>query len=113
MASGKFYQNPGCVDYTNSTSTAIESGTVIATGAVFGLAIREIPAYGLGAIQVEGIVEIPIASATTASFGAAAYWDATNSLVVTSAGVSDVNAKIGFFAKANVSGDTTAFIYLK
>lgn len=106
---GKLIQNAGCYDWTNSGDSTVTSGTPVVNGSLFGCAIRDIAPGALGAIQVDGIWELPIASATTASIGAAAYWDATNSQVTATA---STNLPIGKFVKASANGETTCQIML-
>lgn len=109
MAIGKLYQNEGCYDYTNSGDTTISSGQIVVNGKVFGCAVRAIAPGATGAIQTNGIWALPIASATTASVGALAYWDATNNQVTATA---STNLQIGYFTKASASGETTCYIAL-
>lgn len=106
---GKLIQNAGCYDWLNTGETAIASGDPVVNGSLFGCAVRTIEPGTLGAIQVDGIWELPIASATTASIGAPAYWDATNSQVTATA---STNLPIGKFVKASVSGETTCQVML-
>ena len=109
MATARLLQNAGVYDWTNSGSAALPSGSVIVNGALVGVLVRETEAGKLGAVQLEGIFEFPIGTATTASLGAKAYWDATNELVVaTAAG----NTFMGYFAAASASGETTCKIIL-
>lgn len=106
---GKLIQNAGCYDWTNSGDTAIPSGTPVVNGSLFGCAIRTIEPGELGAIQVDGIWELPIASGETASVGAPAYWDSSNSKVTTTAGT---NLPIGKFVVAKQSAETECQVML-
>lgn len=106
---GKLIQNAGCYDYLNTGDTAIPSGGAVVNNGLFGFAIREIPAGGLGAVQVDGIWEIEIGSAETASIGDAAYWDAVNSKATATA---STNLFIGSFVKAKANAETTCQVML-
>jgi predicted RecA/RadA family phage recombinase len=105
----KLIQNAGCYDWLNSGETAIPSGAPVVNGSLFGFAIREIKPGELGAIQTDGIWDIPITANSTASVGDVAYWDATNSKVITTA---STNLPIGRFTKAVVSTDTTCQVMI-
>ena len=109
MATGRLYQNEGCYDFVNTTQATIASGQIVVNGNVFGCAIRAIKPGATGAIQTNGIWELPIASATTATIGALAYWDATNAVVTATA---STNLQIGYFVKASASGETTCTVAL-
>lgn len=61
------------------------------------------------ALALDGLWEVDCASATTASAGAKAYFDASAKLIVTSA---SGNIQCGLFAKAKTSGQVKATIDL-
>lgn len=109
MATARLLQNAGVYDWTNGGSTALPSGTIVVNGSLVGVLVRETEAGKLGAVQMEGIFEFPIGSDTTASLGAKAYWDATNSVIVTTA---SGNTFAGYFVAASVAGETTCKIML-
>lgn len=106
---GKLIQNAGCYNWTNTGSETVKSGDPVVNGSLFGCAVRAIEPGELGAIQVDGIWELPIASAETASVGAPAYWDATDSAVTATA---STNLPIGKFVVAKVSGETECQVML-
>jgi predicted RecA/RadA family phage recombinase len=109
MATARLLQNAGVYDWTNSGSDTLPSGTVVVNGWLVGVLVRATEAGKLGAVQMEGIFEFPIASATTANLGAKAYWNATDGVVTTS---SSGNTFMGYFVTASVSGETTCKIML-
>lgn len=109
MATARLLQNAGVYDWTNSGSSTLPSGTVVVNGALVGVLVRATGAGKLGAVQMEGIFEFPIDTATTASLGAKAYWNATDGLVVT---VASGNTLMGYFVAASISGETTCKIML-
>lgn len=58
---------------------------------------------------VEGVVELASDTGTGSNQGVRAYWDATNKRVTATA---TGNTKIGVYAKAKASADTTARVKL-
>lgn len=101
--------NSGGYAYTNSGESAIDAGDVVVNASLFGIAAAPIAVGATGWVETTGVWELPIASATTASVGAAAYWDTSNSQVTTTA---STNLPIGKFVAASASGETTCKILL-
>lgn len=96
------------VPYTNAGSDRVPAGTPVQVGtAIFGVLETNIAPGETGVLAMTGVWTLPIASATTASKGALAYWDASNGVVVTS-GTSKLC--IGVFTKDSASGETEAEI---
>ena len=69
------------VRYYNNSASELPAGTPIIQGDLFGVPVRPIPAYSVGALMIEGAMLFP-KSATDAGLtaGAKGYWDATNSI---------------------------------
>ena len=90
--------------YTNSGTDPIEAGTGIQVGdALFGVLETYLNPGESGVLAMSGIWTLPIASSTTASAGAIAYWDKSGGKVLAS-GTSKL--AIGVFTKGSVSGET-------
>jgi predicted RecA/RadA family phage recombinase len=69
----RLVQEGRLVDYT--PSSAVAAGAVVVQNNLVGIAPRAIPASTLGALVVEGVVEVPHAADAIAA-GGAVYWDA-------------------------------------
>lgn len=92
------------VPFTNSGSDRIEAGTGQQIGdAIFGVLQTNIGPGETGTLAMTGVWTLPIASSTTASAGALAYWDKSGGKVLAS-GTSKLC--IGVFTKGSVSGET-------
>jgi predicted RecA/RadA family phage recombinase len=109
MATAIYVQDDDYVDYTPSSDVA--AGDVIVQGDMVGVARKPIPANTLGALAVEGVFSFP--KATGASTGLAAgtsvYWDATNTVVTTTA---TGHKLIGKTAATCADSDTTVKVRL-
>jgi predicted RecA/RadA family phage recombinase len=68
------------IDHT--PSGAVAAGDVVVVGALVGVAPRAIAANALGAIQVEGVFDMPKTTSAAITAGAAVYWDADPGEVV-------------------------------
>lgn len=56
----RMHQAGQVLDYTNpSSSDAVSAGTLVKIAGLVGVVINDIPASGVGAVQVEGVVAIP------------------------------------------------------
>lgn len=92
------------VPYTNTGTDPIEAGTGIQVGdAIFGVLETYTAPGETGVLAQTGVWTLPIASSTTASAGAIAYWDKTGGKVLAS-GTSKL--AIGVFTKGSASGET-------
>jgi predicted RecA/RadA family phage recombinase len=83
MSQADFVQQGAAVDYTPVADTP--AGTVVVIGELVGITKHDIKANTLGSISVEGVFDVVKASAVVISSGAKVYWDAANSLAVTTA----------------------------
>jgi predicted RecA/RadA family phage recombinase len=68
------------IDYT--PELAVAAGDVVVLGDLVGVASLDIPAGHLGALQVEGVFEMPKA-AEAIEAGTKVYWDETSGQVTT------------------------------
>ncbi len=72
-------------DVLNYTAGAnIASGQFVLIGAIGGVAIGAIANGATGAVRVKGVFSVPKASGAVTQ-GAKLYWDATNSVLTTTA----------------------------
>lgn len=109
----RFKRAPGAINHT--PSSAVSAGDVVIQGTMFGAATQDIAADALGALQVEGVMDIVKITGTIA-VGVAVYWDAdadplggtagTGACTATSSG----NTFIGFVEVAAASGDQFATV---
>jgi predicted RecA/RadA family phage recombinase len=103
MGLAQTYQcDPDHIDYTPSSAVGV--GDVVVVGDIFCIADRPIPANVKGALAVEGAFILPKASGSAISAGATVYWDATNSVITTTA---SSNKRAGVCIEAAASADTT------
>ncbi|BBM03936.1 DUF2190 family protein [Microbulbifer sp. GL-2] len=70
-----FVQDGRMLDYTNSTSSVITSGQVLAVGAVLGVAMDDIAVGASGVIAIEGVFTVPKVSGAEISQGETLTWD--------------------------------------
>lgn len=96
-------------DVLNYTAGAnIASGQFVLIGTIGGVAIAAIANGSTGAVRVKGVFSIPKASGAVTQ-GAKLYWDATNSVLTTTA---SGNTIVGVAAAAAQSGDATVQVLL-
>lgn len=99
------------LDYTNTGSAVIYSGSVVVMGDLIGVSITNIPAGKVGAVRVEGVFALPKAADTALTLqGAAVYWDTAAKLVVAAEGTDIVPA--GVVARVPASGATAVEVKL-
>jgi len=94
------------LNYTAGANIA--SGQFVLIGTIGGVAIAAIANGATGAVQIQGVFSVPKASGAVTQ-GAKLYWDATNSVLTTTA---SGNTIVGVAAAAAQSGDATAQILL-
>lgn len=105
----KFVQSGEMIDHT--PSSALSAGDVVELGAVgVGIAVTDIAANKLGALQVDGVVEFPKATGggTSLSVGDKVYWDADNEEVTTGG---SGNTLAGYVVTA--AGESAAVVRVK
>ena len=111
-----FIQKGDVIDYT--PSSAVESGEVVVIGSLVGVAKTDIAASAEGAVAIEGVYEIPAATAAI-TLGAAVYWDADGNPVGGTAGsgaataTSTDNTKMGYAVEAKASAAGTVKVKLE
>lgn len=121
MATAKFWQNGGHLDYVNSTGSDIEANTVILYGSRIAVAGGDIPNGAKGALIVEGVFELPKDygdSGKAITAGQEVYWDDDNSCikaavaqVVTEGAVTtEASAVHGFAVAAALTTDKTVLV---
>jgi predicted RecA/RadA family phage recombinase len=76
-------QKGAVMPYENTTEQDIASGSGVVVGALFGVALGDIPAGGCGQVALEEVFELPKADAVGMTQGADLYWDATAGVVTT------------------------------
>lgn len=91
------------LDYT--PASAVAAGDVVVIGAIVGVAPRAIAANALGALAVEGVFEMPVATGATGAQGSAINWYAVSGVAHASTGVA-----AGKLAKARLVGDTSVHV---
>lgn len=94
------------LDYAPGSAVAV--GAVVVIGDKVCIADRPIAANTLGAVAIDGVFNMP-KGAGALSQGVTVYWDATNSVVTTTA---TGNKKAGHVAAAAASGDTEVAVLL-
>lgn len=95
------------IDYT--PGSAVAAGAVVVMGTVgIGVVQTALAANQLGALIVDGVVELPKASGAISAF-AKVYWDATNSVATTT---SSGNTLAGYAVAAAASGDASLRVKL-
>ncbi|WP_082434895.1 DUF2190 family protein [Pedobacter sp. Hv1] len=97
------------LDYTNTTGSAITSGSLVIFGILFGVAVTDIAVGETGSVEMTGVFEFPKASGAITQ-GAKVYWDATAGNVTTTA---TSNTAIGGCAEAAATGATTVKVLLQ
>ena len=83
MSQAQFIHDGAAVDHTPDAD--VDAGTVVVIGDLVGITKRDIKAGTLGSIAVEGVFDVIKDSAVAITAGAKVYWDAVNSVVVTTA----------------------------
>jgi predicted RecA/RadA family phage recombinase len=100
-----YVQDGDVLDYT--PAAAVAAGDVVVIGALVGVAPRAIAANVMGALQVEGVFEIPCATGATGAQGSAINYYATSGVAHASTGVA-----AGKLAKARLAADTSVHVLL-
>jgi len=80
------------VDYENTNTAMIYSGSVVVMGDMIGVANIDIGPGKVGSVSVEGVWRLPKASGTAFALGAAVFWKAADKLVVAASGTDIVPA---------------------
>lgn len=93
------------LDYT--PGSAVAAGEVVVIGSLVAVAPRPIAANALGALAIEGVWEMPVATGATGAQGSAINWYATSGVAHASTGVA-----AGKLAKARAAADTSVHVVL-
>ncbi len=101
-----YVQDGKVLNYTAGAN--ITSGSFVLVGVIGAVATTDIANGKVGAVQICGVFSIPKASGAVTQ-GAKLYWDATNSVLTTTA---SGNTIVGVAAEAAASGDATVKILL-
>ena len=91
----------------HSPAAAVAAGEVVVIGSLVGVAPRAIAANAVGALAVEGVFEMPVATGATGAQGSAINWYAVSGVAHASTGVA-----AGKLAKARLVGDTSVHVIL-
>jgi predicted RecA/RadA family phage recombinase len=100
-----YVQSGHVIDHT--PASAVAAGDVVVVGALVGVAPRAIAANAVGALSVEGVFELPVATGATGAQGSAINWYAVSGVAHASTGTA-----AGKLAKARLVGDTTVQVIL-
>jgi len=100
-----YVQEGHVIDHT--PASAVAAGEVVVVGALVGVAPRAIAANAVGALSVEGVFEMPVATGATGAQGSAINWYAVSGVAHASTGVA-----AGKLAKARVAGDATVQVLI-
>lgn len=100
-----YVQDGALLDYTPAADVA--AGAVVVIGSLVGVAPRAIAANAVGALAIEGVWEMPVATGATGDQGSAINWYATSGVAHASTGTT-----AGKLAKARLVGDTTVQVVL-
>lgn len=101
-----YIQAGSTIEWTNGTGSAVSSGGVVAVGdqGVIGVAAVDIADGATGTVHIEGVFEVPCASASVVAVGDILDWDASGGEFVASvtAASGDIeNAVMATSASAN------------
>jgi predicted RecA/RadA family phage recombinase len=91
----------------HTPASAVAAGDVVVVGAIVGVAPRAIAANAVGALAVEGVFEMPVATGATGAQGSAINWYAVSGVAHASTGVA-----AGKLAKPRLVGDTSVHVNL-
>lgn len=108
MAKATFIKSSYEVIYAvASAGTPVGAGDVLVVGSnIVGVAARDIPAGGEGAVYLSGVFEFPASSLTVAA-GAKLYWDASGNVATTT---STSNTYLGVAANTVTAGSSVQVI---
>jgi predicted RecA/RadA family phage recombinase len=100
-----YVQNGSLLDHT--PAAAVAAGDVVVIGSLVAVAPRAIAAGSVGALAVEGVFDLPVATGATGAQGSAISWYAVSGVAHASTGVA-----AGKLAKPRLVGDTTVQVLL-
>ena len=100
-----YVQKGDILDHT--PASAVAAGEVVVLGVLVGVAPRPIAANAMGAVAVEGVYALPVATGATGAQGSAINWYATSGVAHATTGIA-----AGKLAKARAAADTTVDVIL-
>lgn len=105
-----YIQDGKSIDYT--PGSAVAAGDVVVQGDLVGVAVADIAANALGALQIEGVFSFAKNTNSTDIYtvGQKLYWNASSEVVSTS---SSGNKYLGKVVKAAAAADTTVNVKLE
>ena len=107
----KKYIQPGKV-IDHVAGSAISSGDAVVIGILLGVALADIPAGDTGAVQIEGVFEMPKLSTAVIAAGDPLTWDiSAGEFIVAAAATGDLAASAVAIADAG-NGTTTVLAKL-
>ena len=98
-----YLQRGESMNWTNSGDTKVSAGEVVKFGKHIGIAGADIDPGEIGALEVEGVIELPYADATELAAGTDVYYGDKG--ITAKAG--DTTVPAGYVFKAAAAGDTT------
>lgn len=101
-------QTGNVMDWLNSTGNTVMSGSLVIFGAMVGVAVADILDGEVGALDVEGVFELPKTAALVMTQGARAFINTTSKLLTST--TSDV--PVGVVFKSAAGSDSTAQVKL-
>ena len=104
MATAVYRAEGRTVDYT--PGSGVSAGDVIVQGSLIGIVVADIAANVEGALYVDGVFDMPKAttSGSAITAGALVYWDASGSVVTTTA---STHNQFGYVSEAAADADAT------
>jgi predicted RecA/RadA family phage recombinase len=106
----KFNSKGDTINYTPSADVA--AGDVVVIGSLIAVASLGIAANTLGAVNVEGVFELPKAITGAIGAGALVYWDDTAEVVTTTEGTPALT-QVGYTVAAAAETDPTVLVKLE
>jgi len=72
---GNYLQEGRVLDFTNSSGSTITSGSPVAIGAIIGVALADIANGEVGAVQIDGVFQLPKVSGAVIAQGESLTFD--------------------------------------
>lgn len=107
MAKATYIFKGETIDYTNpSTTKAIEAGDIVNLTSRIGVAATDIPASGLGSLNIVGVFALPKTASLAISLGEAVYFNASSGAVTKT----NTDVPCGFAVAAAAASDATVLV---
>lgn len=91
MSTTTYVQTGDIIDYVPGGN--VSAGDIVVQGELIGQVVSDTLAGQLGALRIEGVIEVPKAAGGAINAGAVAYWDAGNSRATTTASTHKILGK--------------------